>query len=56
MATKKQNRRYTKRRVRRALNGALDFFKGVSGRRVNKHLYGGGITKRDVKQHIWGDE
>ena len=34
--TKKKNRRFTKRRVRRALNKSLDFFTKVSGRRLSK--------------------
>lgn len=56
MATKKQNRRHTKRRVRRALNQALDFFKAVSGRRVNRIGYGTGISRRDLQQRIRDDE
>ena len=50
MATKKQNRRYVVRAVRRALNRSLDFFTKASGNRLNKHGYGAGITPKNVKE------
>lgn len=45
MATKKQNRRAAKKRVRRALNKAPEFFRGISGRKLNNVYYGQGLVK-----------
>jgi len=50
MATKKQNRRYIVRATRRRLNRALDFFRGISGRRINQAHYGAGINRRDLRE------
>ena len=45
MATKKQNKRDVVRRVRRALNASLDFFKQASGNKLNKFGYGCGVDR-----------
>jgi hypothetical protein len=50
MATKKRNRQIAKRKVRRVLNLAIDFFKGVSGRRTNQHGYGRALSRSDLRQ------
>ena len=43
MATKKQNRRAAKKRVRRALKKSPEFFRGISGRKLNNVNYGQGL-------------
>lgn len=45
MATKKQNRRAAKKRVRRALNKSPEFFRGISGRKLNNAYYGQGLVQ-----------
>lgn len=49
MATKKQNKRHIARRVRRALNKTMNFFRNVSGRRAHMHGYGMGLASSDMK-------
>jgi hypothetical protein len=44
MATKKQNRRYVVRKVRRALNRYPETLTQASGERLNYHGWGSGIS------------
>lgn len=49
--TKKRSRHLIVRKVRRALNRTLDGPMKVSGRRLNRHGWGAGITKRELVGH-----
>ncbi|MDR3502963.1 MAG: hypothetical protein P4L79_10295 [Legionella sp.] len=54
--SKKYNKREAARRVRRALNNALDFvISGVSGRRLNQSKWGTGLGRKEVHEYD-GDE
>jgi hypothetical protein len=48
MATKKKNRRVAKKRVRRALNRSPEFFRGITGRKLNNIHYGQGLGSTSV--------
>lgn len=50
MATKKQNRHYIVRRVRRALNRVFEPFK-MSGRKLNQSGWGRGIKETDISKN-----
>lgn len=55
MTTKKQNKRDVVRRVRRALNASLDFFKQASGNKLNKFGYGCGVDRSAVRDSSKGE-
>lgn len=48
MATKKQNRRPVKKRVRRSLNKSPEFFRGISGRKLHSVGYGCGVDRSNI--------
>lgn len=47
--TKKDNRRYSVKRARRALNAVLDFNANVTGKFVNNSGWGRGLSERELK-------
>ncbi len=49
MRTKKQIRQIDKRKVRRVLNLVPDFFKAVSGRRLNRNGWDRGVSRSEVR-------
>ncbi len=49
MATKKQNKRYTVRKARRALNRHPETLTQLSGRRCNVHGWSGGLDHTTLR-------
>lgn len=51
MATKKQNRRYIVRKIRRILNQNLDVLTKTSGHFLNGIGYGSGLSKKHLRDN-----
>lgn len=51
MATKKQNRRHTIRKIRRVLNRCLDVLTKASGHKLNQLGYGSGLSKKHLRDY-----
>ena len=49
MMTKKDNRRYSVRRARRALNSTIEFAQKISGKFINSSRWGSGLKTGDIR-------
>lgn len=46
--SKKRNKQFINRSTRRVLNEAIDFFGKLSGRKINRHGWGCGVSRGEI--------